>query len=71
MYEEIISLLIHLSRMKTLLSYLVACLAILLILQLFFRVREGFLYGDDRPQRAPCYSDADCGSLRCSEGMCR
>jgi hypothetical protein len=55
--------------MKTLLSYLVACLAILLILQLFFRVREGFLYGDDRPQRAPCYSDADCGSLRCSEGM--
>ena len=57
--------------MKNLLQGLLVFLGLLLILQLFFRVREGFLYGDDRPQRAPCYSDADCGSLRCSEGMCR
>jgi hypothetical protein len=46
-------------------------LAILAVLQIIFRVQEGFLLGDERPLNAPCYADADCKSLTCTMGMCK
>jgi hypothetical protein len=59
-------------RMKTtLVSLALIFLVILAVLQIFFRTREGFLLGDERPLNAPCYGDGDCKSLKCSQGMCK
>jgi hypothetical protein len=61
-----------LSRMKNALVPLaLTFLVILAVLQLFFRTKEGFILGDLRPLNAPCYADADCKSLKCTQGMCK
>jgi hypothetical protein len=55
----------------TLVSLALTFLVLLALLHVFFRTQEGFLLGDARPLNAPCYADADCKSLKCSQGMCK
>lgn len=55
----------------TLVGLALTFLVLLIVLQVFFRTKEGFLWGDYRPLNAPCYGDGDCKSGLCSQGMCK
>jgi hypothetical protein len=58
-------------RTKGVVGALLVFLGLLFVVQVLGLVKkEGFVPGDAREQYAPCMSDAECASNRCSQGKC-